>query len=249
MIESELFGHEKGAFTDARNLKKGIFEVADRGTVFLDEIGDISLAFQVKLLRVLEQKTFRRVGGIDEISVDTRVIAATNRDLEDLVAEGKFRNDLYYRLNVFQINVPPLRERGDDILLLAEHFLKQFNVTMKKNFKGLSDDTKTLFMKYHWPGNVRELKNVIERAVLLDEGEYIFSHQVTLGHFHELDAPSPSLKTKVGTTVTPLDEVEKMTIEQALVTAGRNQSEAARLLKITRETLRYRMKKYGLMKQ
>ena len=152
LIESELFGHEKGAFTDAKNQKKGTFELADTGTIFLDEIGDITQKMQVKLLRVLEQKTFQRVGGYGEITVDIRVIAATNRLLEDLVEEGSFRTDLFYRLNVAQIIVPPLRERGDDIILLATHFLTLFNTKFHKSFTGLSDEVRRLFLDYAWPG-------------------------------------------------------------------------------------------------
>jgi len=248
LIESELFGHEKGAFTDARNQKKGIFEIADGGTILLDEIGDISSKIQVKLLRVLEQKTFQRVGSTIDIKVDVRIVAATNRKLEKLVHEKKFREDLYYRLNVANIYMPPLRERGEDIIKLSEFFLHEFNTAFHKNFKGLSEDTKKMFLNYNWPGNVRELRNVIERAVLMDEGEYIFSHQVELGHLHTLSHEIPTMDVELATSDQSLEEVEKKALRQALEKTNYNQSQAAKLLKISRDTLRYRMKKHSLMK-
>jgi DNA-binding NtrC family response regulator len=247
IVESELFGHEKGAFTDARSQRKGIFEIADGGTIFLDEIGDTSPKIQVRLLRVLEQKTFQRVGGTAEITVDIRIFAATNQPIEKLVKEAKFRSDLYYRLNVANIHMPPLRERGDDIILLAEFFLHEFNATFHKNFKGLSEDTKKLFLSYHWPGNVRELRNVVERAVLMDEGDYIFSHQVELGHLHHLNNESHSPRLTHNNDNISLSDVEKDTIIRALEKTNYNQSRAAKLLKISRDTLRYRMKKHNLL--
>lgn len=245
LIESELFGHEKGAFTDAKMQKKGVFELADTGTIFLDEIGDISPAMQVRLLRVLEQKTFRRVGGSTDISVDVRIVAATNQPLERRVDEGKFRTDLYYRLNVANIYMPPLRERDTDVIMLAEYFLHEFNTLLHKNFKGFSKEAKELFLRYNWPGNVRELRNVIERAVLMDEGEYLFSHHVELGHLRTLSADQ-SLPDE-GAEFS-LEEIEKQTLLRALEKTDYNQSHAARLLKISRDTLRYRMKKFGLMR-
>jgi DNA-binding NtrC family response regulator len=247
LIESELFGHQKGAFTDAKNLKKGIFELADEGSIFLDEIGDISPNLQVKLLRVLDQKSFKRVGGSSEISVDVRIMAATNQPLVQKVAEGKFRADLFYRLNVVYLNVPPLRERGNDILLLAQYFLQEFNRIFRKNFKSLSDETKELFLRYNWPGNVRELRNVIERAVLLDEGDYIFSHHVELGHLHTL-----SRKENVGYSTTnnnkslTFSQIERNAVFDALTKTNFNQSQAAKLLQISRDQLRYKMKKLGI---
>ncbi len=247
IVESELFGHEKGAFTDARSQRKGIFEIADGGTIFLDEIGDTSPKIQVRLLRVLEQKTFQRVGGTAEITVDIRIFAATNQPIEKLVKEAKFRSDLYYRLNVANIHMPPLREREDDIILLAEFFLHEFNATFHKNFKGLSEDTKKLFLSYHWPGNVRELRNVVERAVLMDEGDYIFSHQVELGHLHHLNHESHSPRLTHNNDNISLGDVEKDTIIRALEKTNYNQSQAAKLLKISRDTLRYRMKKHNLL--
>lgn len=247
LVESELFGHEKGAFTDAHFQKKGIFELANGGSILLDEIGDASPSVQVKLLRVLEQKTIQRVGGVRELPVDVRIIAATNRPIEQLVKEGKFRSDLYYRLNVASIRMPPLRERGDDIITLAEFFLNEFNIAFHKNFKGLSEDTKKLFLAYDWPGNVRELRNVVERAVLMDDGEYIFTHNVELGHLHKLYPKESSHEGKIETSGKSLDDMEKEILIKALEKAKYNQSEAARILKITRDTLRYRMKKYNLL--
>ncbi|MHB1687234.1 MAG: sigma-54-dependent transcriptional regulator [Ignavibacteriaceae bacterium] len=246
LIESELFGHQKGAFTDAKNLKKGIFELADGGSIFLDEIGDISPNLQVKLLRVLDQKSFKRVGGSSEISVDVRIMAATNQPLEQKVAEGKFRADLFYRLNVVYLNVPPLRERGNDILLLAQYFLQEFNRIFRKNFKSLSDETKELFLRYNWPGNVRELRNVIERAVLLDEGDYIFSHHVELGHLHTFISRKENAGYSSIIKNLTFSEIEKSAVLEALTKTDFNQSQAARLLQISRDQLRYKMKKFGI---
>lgn len=249
LIESELFGYQKGAFTDAKTTKQGIFELANGGTIFLDEIGEITPSLQVKLLRVLDQKSFKRVGGTSDISIDVRIIAATNQPIEQMVQEGKFRADLFYRLNVVHLNIPPLRERNDDVLLLAQYFMEQFNVAFRKCFKGLSDETKRLFLKYNWPGNVRELKNVIERAVLLDEGEYIFSHQVELGHLHNLSNPSPFVSPHTSSNEgLALGEIEKIILIEALEKVNFNQSEAAKLLKISRDQVRYKMKKFGLTK-
>ncbi|MFZ1730795.1 MAG: sigma-54 dependent transcriptional regulator [Bacteroidota bacterium] len=246
LMESELFGHEKGAFTDARSLRKGVFELADKGTVFLDEIGDISPSIQAALLRILENRSFHRIGGSHEISVDVRFISATNKPLQQLAAEGRFREDLFYRLNVGLIHVPPLRERGEDVLLLAEAFIAEFNGVFQKTFKGLSEETRQLFLQYHWPGNIRELRNVIERAVLLDDGEYIFSHTVELGHLHELNPAPAAIPDNVQSLSGSLEEMEKQAIISALQKSGNNQSEAARILKISRDTLRYRLKKWGI---
>ena len=243
LVESELFGHEKGAFTDARNQKKGIFELADTGTIFLDEIGDVTQKMQVKLLRVLEQKTFQRVGGYTDISVDIRIIAATNRSLEDLVEEGTFRTDLYYRLNVAQIVMPPLRERGEDILLIANHFLNSFNTKFHKSFNGISDEVKVLFLEYPWPGNVRELRNVLERAVLLNDADALRPEHVEL--FKARASGEPSAPAPAGESLS-LSDLERQALVNALERSGNNQSRAAKILKITRDTLRYRMKKYGL---
>jgi DNA-binding NtrC family response regulator len=243
LVESELFGHEKGSFTDARNQKKGIFELADTGSIFLDEIGDITAKMQVKLLRVLEQKTFQRVGGYADITVDIRVIAATNRSLEDLVEEGRFRTDLYYRLNVAQIVMPPLRDRGEDILLIASHFLNSFNGKFHRSFTGISDEVKTLFMDYPWPGNVRELRNVLERAMLLNDAATLRPEHVEL--FRARGGGDPAGPGPGGEHVA-LSELERQALLSALERSGSNQSQAAKILKISRDTLRYRMKKYGL---
>ena len=178
LIESELFGHEKGAFTDARAAKKGQFELADGGTVFLDEIGDMPLSTQAKLLKVIENKTFKRLGGVRDVLVDVRIVAATNKELEAAVAEGAFRKDLYYRLKVFPIHLPPLRERRADIPLLAAHFIELFNREFKKQVQGIAADAEAMMMEYDWPGNVRELKNVIERAVILGGRETILAEHL-----------------------------------------------------------------------
>ncbi|MBI5647460.1 MAG: sigma-54-dependent Fis family transcriptional regulator [Ignavibacteriae bacterium] len=245
LMESELFGHERGAFTDARARHKGVFELAHGGTLFLDEIGDLPLELQAVLLRALEEKTFRRVGGEHDIGVDVRIIAATNQNLETLIEKGQFRQDLYYRLDVMHIELPPLRTRGTDILLLAHHFLQEFNTKFRKEYKGLSEETKKLFLSYSWPGNVRELRNVIERAAFLDDGEYIFSHSVQLGHLHSLETPVVHEAT-IASTAESLDELERNAIKRALGACDNNQSQAARLLQISRDTLRYRMKKHGI---
>ncbi len=249
LVESELFGHEKGAFTDAKTQKNGIFELANRGTIFLDEIGDVAPRIQVKLLRAIEQKTFQRVGGTRDISVDVRVIAATNRPLEYLVAEGAFREDLYYRLNVATIQTPPVRERKEDILLLADYFLQEYNVKFHKHFQKLSDATKKNFLTYSWPGNVREIRNVLERALLLHDGEVVELQDVELHRFHhDPSHPSPKSVSEEDSDLS-LIEVEKKTLLQALEKSAYNQSRAAKLLRISRDTLRYRMKKYNLLQK
>lgn len=246
LIESELFGHEKGAFTDAKNQKKGLFELAHGGTILLDEIGDVSPRIQVKLLRILEQKTFQRVGGTTDITVDVRIIAATNRSLERKVKENTFREDLYYRLNVAALTMPPLRERDGDIVLLAEYFLNEFNTKFHKLFGHFADETKEMLLRYHWPGNVRELRNVLERAILLGDGEVLCPHHIEFSRLHDPSTVS-SLTIPVGTDGFSLEDLEKRALEQALEQTGRNQSQAARLLKVSRDTFRYRMKKYGLL--
>lgn len=247
LIESELFGHEKGAFTDARTQKKGLFEIAHGGTIVLDEIGDVSPRIQVKLLRVLEQKSFQRVGGTTDINVDVRIIATTNQPLEKLIAEGRFREDLYYRLNVALIAMPPLRERGEDVLLLANYFLSEFNSQFHKQFKGLGDETRRLFLEYSWPGNIRELRNVLERAVLIGEGDIIQPSAVVLPQNQVVHPPPPLVQQEVSPEPgLSLVELEKNALVDALERAGHNQSKAAKLLQISRDTLRYRMKKYKL---
>ncbi len=236
VIESELFGHEKGAFTGALYRRKGKFELADGGTLFLDEIGDISLKTQIDLLRVLEEKKIFRVGGNTPIPVDFRLIAATNRDLEALVAERAFREDLYYRINVFSIALPPLRERREDIPLLAEHFVERFARAMNKPLRGLSRDALDLLMTYDWPGNVRELQNAIERAVLVCRGREIEPDDLPLPVNDVRDLP-------LGKS---LADVERQHIQRILRETAWNISQAARVLGIDRVTLYNKIRKYGL---
>ena len=244
LLESELFGHEKGSFTDAKAQKKGLFELADGGTVFLDEIGDMSPGLQGKLLRFLESKTFRRVGGTEDIRVDVRVVAATNRVLEDLMKAGKFREDLYYRLNVMPIDIPPLREREEDILALVDHFVDHFNAEFRKEVKGLSPEAEETLTRYAWPGNVRELRNVIERAMLLTAGDTIQPEELMI---RTGDLKPAAKNFQLPADGISIEEVEKSLVLQALDRAGGNQSRAARLLGLTRDQVRYRMKQYGLL--
>ena len=232
LVESELFGHEKGAFTDARTSRKGLFELADGGTVVLDEIGDLPPSPQAKLLRFLEERTLRRLGGVREIAVDVRVLALTNRDLREDVAAGRFREDLFFRLNVFPIHVPPLRERREDILSLAQSFVQQFG---SKRFSGMSSELEARLMAAPWTGNVRELRNVVERAVLLEPGP------VLAGRTLQLEA---SARAQDDGAILPLDEVEYLMVQRAMRAANGNQSQAARLLQVSRDQLRYRVKKY-----
>jgi len=245
LLESELMGHERGAFTDAKALKKGLFELADGGTVFLDEIGDMGLSLQAKLLRFMEEKAFKRVGGIRDIVVDVRILAATNLNLEKAVREGRFREDLYYRLKVIPIHIPPLRERREDIPLLVAHFLEVFNKEFRRATRGLTDRAMELMVRYDWRGNIRELRNVIERAMILDDKELItvedLPEEIRFG-IPSASGPEP-LRLPAGGVV--LEEVERGLIRQALDRSGGNQSAAARLLGISRDTLRYRMKKHG----
>jgi two-component system NtrC family response regulator len=234
LLESELFGHEKGAFTGAVARKRGRFELAHGGTIFLDEVGEIAPGIQAKLLRALEEHSFTRVGGVTVQSVDVRMLAATNRDLVARMHEGTFREDLFFRLNVFPIHIPPLRERGEDILLLASHFLAG-----QGSSAVLSPDARQALLDYDWPGNVRELRNVLERAVILSNG-----NTITAADLHLLSRPK-SGKAFVQTS-NGMVEVEKQMIQDALDRAGGNKAEAARLLKITRRMLYSRMKKHGL---
>ncbi|MEW5763010.1 MAG: sigma-54 dependent transcriptional regulator [Bacillota bacterium] len=241
LLESELFGHEKGAFTGAIKRHIGRFELAHRGTIFLDEVTEMSPVMQAKLLRVLQDKTFTRVGGTQTLHVDMRVIAATNRPVEDAVAEGHFREDLYYRLNVVRIHIPPLRERREDVPLLVRHFLQRFRPCYQS--AGISPEALELLCRYRWPGNVRELQNVIERALILCQGEEIRPHHLP----RELQEGLPAAQSlPVPGEDLSLEQVEKLLIQRALVKTGGNRSRAARLLGISRSALLYRMQKYGL---
>src|SRR3954470_1020533 len=242
LIESELFGYEKGAFTGAEQRKKGRFEMAESGTLFLDEIGDINLATQVKLLRVLQEREFERLGSTETVKVNVRMIAATNKDMEKAIAAGTFREDLYYRLNVFTIFVPPLRERKADLLLLVDHFLERFSREHRKSIKRISTPAIDMLVSYHWPGNVREMENALERAVLMCEGQVIHAHHLP-----------PSLQTAEAsgtiTRVSLVDAVvayEKDLIQDALKTTRGNRAKAARLLDATERILNYKIKKYSV---
>jgi two-component system NtrC family response regulator len=243
LLESELFGHEKGAFTGAHAEKMGRFEMAEGGTLFLDEIGDISLSTQVKLLRVLQEKEFVRVGGTKTLSTDARIIAATNRDLREAMDKGTFREDLYYRLNVFPINLPPLRRRREDIPLLVEHFINDAAAQLGCQKPTVGDEAIALLTSYSWPGNIRELQNVMERAALLTEGG-----TVTADHLPREIAGDVAL-SKDTQGDSSLWGYEKAMIVKALRESGWNQSKAARTLGISRDNLRYRLKKYDIKKE
>ena len=241
LLESELFGHEKGAFTDARESRPGVFELGEGGTLFMDEIGDMNLAAQAKILRSLEERCVRRVGGLKEISVDVRLVSATNQDLKKMIEEGNFRHDLYFRLNVFRIHLPPLRDRGDDVLLLSHFFLQQFANDLRKNISGIHASAQSLLKKYSFPGNVRELRNVIERAVILCEETELMDRQ-----FSDLMTLPDSLPDRDGDMPLNLEELESRAIHQALQKANGNQTEAAKYLGIGHDALRYRVKKYEI---
>jgi DNA-binding NtrC family response regulator len=243
LLESELFGHEKGAFTDAKTQKRGLFELADGGTVFLDEIGDMPGALQAKVLRVLEEKSFRRVGGVEDIRVDVRIIAATNRDLEALMRESRFREDLYYRLNIIPITIPPLRERPEDIEVLAEHFFRHYTREFRKALRGISQEAMAMLRRHPWPGNVRELRNVLERAVLLSAGPEVTPEDLLLERA-PASAPEQIVRLPPGGIL--LDEVEKSLLIQALERSGGNQTRAGELLGLSRDQIRYRVEKFGL---
>lgn len=245
LVESELFGHEKGAFTDAKARKEGLFEQAQGGTIFLDEIGEMELNLQAKLLRVLEEKRFRRVGGLKDLILDARIVAASNLNLKAECAEKRFRLDLYYRLSVIQIDIPPLRDRGKDVLLLADHYIKRINHKRRgAKLKGLAKDTARLFMNYEWLGNVRELRNVIERASILEDGEFITGAHlpVDLIGANSLSAADSSSIILPPAGI-PMREAELHLIRQALERENGNLTRAARLLHISRDQLRYRIKK------
>lgn len=247
LMESELFGYEKGAFTDAKNMKKGVFELAHGGTLFLDEISNMKLSLQPKLLRVLETQSFRRIGGTSDIKIDVRIIAATNQDLKECVDNGAFREDLYYRLKVMVINLPPLHERPEDIIPMSKLFIEQNNKEFSKNITGFSRDAEQLLMSYNWPGNVRELKNVMERAAILCQDEL-----VDVDHLPIELSTIPPKETK--TIVPPrssdealsLQDIERLHIVETLQKFDGNKSKAARVLNISRSTLREKLKQYGI---
>ncbi|HET6962639.1 MAG TPA: sigma-54 dependent transcriptional regulator [Terriglobia bacterium] len=251
LIETELFGYEKGAFTDAKTLKKGVFEMADGGTVFLDEISEMNLNLQSKFLRVLEDQTFRRVGGVKDISVNVQVVASTNRDLEAVVREGKFREDLFYRLSVIPIQIPPLRERKEDIPLLVEHFIQRYNTQFRKRVGQVSPDGMKLMLDYSWPGNIRELKNAIERAMILVDKDRIDVAHLPI-RISDPSSVSPMPRASGNSLVhlpsegAGLEEIEKNLLEQALQYSHGNKTRASKLLKISRDTLRYKVKKHNL---
>src|SRR5271157_2277519 len=247
LLESELFGYEKGAFTDARSQKRGIFELADRGTLFLDEIGEIPLMLQAKLLRVLEEQSFRRLGGLKDIQLDLRVVAATNKNLREAVKEGAFRQDLYFRLNVIQILIPPLRDRADDIIPLAKFFIEHYNRKFKRNIEGVSEASAKLLLTHDWPGNVRELRNAIERAMILEESSLIAPHSLPIAISRpDAGAPAVAAVVDIPTDGLSLEDNERSLLARALEKTNGNQTQAARLLRITRDTLRYKMKKFNL---
>lgn len=244
LLESELFGHEKGAFTGAVRRKLGKFELANHGTIFLDEIGELDKNLQVKLLRVLQQKEFDRVGGEETIHVDVRIIAATNRDLEAMVHEGTFRDDLYYRLNVIPIILPPLRDRPDDIPLLVEHFIEKISKENKKDVRGITPDAMQMFMHYRWPGNVRELENVIERVITLMDTDLITA--AVLPSYIKGDIAGREVQSLADDTVLPWEEYEKQIIANAL-RQGTSFNGAAKLLRISHKTVAAKARKYGLV--
>jgi DNA-binding NtrC family response regulator len=278
LMEAELFGHERGAFTDAKAQKKGLFEIADGGTLFLDEIGEMSTYLQAKLLRVLEDQTIRRIGGVKDIGVDVRVIAASNRDLEQGVREGTFRQDLFYRLSIIPIFIPPLRQRKEDVLPLVDFFIERYNFRFRRNLKGITTEARDLLVRYDWPGNVRELKNAIERAMILEEADHIRPTYLPI----QVTGQAPGYENTLPTTLpenaevvlpavatptlaswrplpsgrmipvlelpregTSLEEVERELVGLALRQTGGNQTHAAKLLDISRDALRYKMKKFG----
>jgi two-component system response regulator AtoC len=265
LMEAELFGHEKGAFTDAKQMKKGLFEAADGGTLFLDEIGELSPLLQAKLLRVLEDQVIRRVGGIRDMQVDVRVIAASNRDLERAVLDSQFRQDLYYRLAIIAIFIPPLRDRKEDVMPLVDFFIDRYNRRFKKSIRGITDDTRRLLLNHNWPGNIRELKNTIERGMILEDEPFLrpvylpFSVGESGGRtVFERTSPADGGQTLPNGRSLPrlyipdggtsLEEVEHAMVELAMRQANGNQTHAAKLLDISRDALRYKLKKFGLIR-
>ncbi|MDE2181046.1 MAG: sigma-54-dependent Fis family transcriptional regulator [candidate division NC10 bacterium] len=251
LMEAELFGYERGAFTDAKESKMGLFEAADGGFLYLDEVGDTELPLQGKLLRAVEEGVIRRVGGLRDRQVDVTIVAATHRDLETEVKAGRFRKDLYYRLAVITIDLPPLRERGEDILLLATHFLETFNAKYGKTIRAIDDRSARTLTEYSWPGNIRELSHVIERAVLWSDGDRLSVDELSLTPA-PLSTPHTPLSTAgLANGALPREGIdlaawERSLVEQALRDSGGNQTKAAKLLRLSRDTLRYRLKKFGL---
>ena len=243
LLESELFGHEKGAFTGADRQRIGRFEQADGGTLFLDEIGDMSPSTQAKILRVLQEHEFERLGGTRTLKVDVRLIAATNRDLPAMVSAGQFREDLYYRLNVVTIETPPLRERKEDILPLAMHFLRRFSQELKKKVDGVQPDAQKMLARYNWPGNIRELENAIERAALLAEGHQITSDDLRLGDSAQSPgSKEPSSVVRIPPSGVALEQIERQALIEALRMANWVQKDAAELLSISPRVMNYKIK-------
>jgi two-component system response regulator AtoC len=245
LLESELFGHERGAFTGADRLKRGLIESADGGTVFLDEIGEMVPLLQAKLLRFLEEKSFKRVGGSTDVKVDVRVVAATNRSLQEEVKRGRFREDLYYRLNVMAVTLPPMRERREDVPLLINHYVDGFNLEFRKKIRGVTPAALNALEGYGWPGNVRELRNAVERAMLLADGV-----DLTEAHFPMLTAVDPGLSASMELPAggINLEALERTLVVQALERSGWNQTKAALLLGLNRDQIRYRIEKFNLEK-
>jgi two-component system response regulator PilR (NtrC family) len=250
LIESELFGHMKGAFTDAIATKKGLFEVADEGTIFLDEISELPLLMQVKLLRVLQDKEFKRVGGTEDVRVDVRIISATNKDLEEAVKEKRFREDLYYRLNVIQIKLPPLRDRKEDIQILASHFLRKYSEELNKNILKICPEALQILLDYEYPGNVRELQNIIERAVALEGSQELTAHHLSSylnGQPHlkkgaiDIEIPNEGIDLEK-----MVEDLERTLLVKALGRTKGIKKKAAELLHINFRSMRYRLEKYGL---
>jgi two-component system response regulator HydG len=247
LLESELFGHEKGAFTGADKQRIGRFEQADGGSLFLDEIGDMSASTQAKILRVLQEHEFERLGGTRTLRVDVRLVAATNRDLSAMVAQGHFREDLYYRLNVVSIEMPPLRDRKEDITALANFFIRRFSAELKKKIDGLEPDAQKMLMRYNWPGNIRELENAIERAMLLSEGHLISADDLRLGEVATTqsarDAQAP---VRIPPTGIPLEDIERAALVEALKMSNWVQKDAAELLDISPRVMNYKIKTLGI---
>ncbi len=242
LVDSELFGHEKGAYTGAHETRKGRFEEADGGSIFLDEVGELSLSLQAKLLRVLQERSFERVGGNKTYKVDLRILAATNKDLQKMVQEGTFREDLFYRLAVFPLLIPPLRDRGADIITLADYFVLRFAQEAGKVVRGITTGAQRLLLRYHWPGNVRELENVLQRAVILTDSEYIQTNHLP----PSLNAPSEDGLEIGGKLEAKVEAVEYQSLLEALRKTQGNVTEAAKLLGLTKRVASLRMQKYGL---